>query len=147
MTGSRCNPTLILSRPWSSHDDGVQVYLRNSWITVFKFTHWSSPSVSLSSLKPTLQVNLKSRSIVVSKCISEYARVQPPSWSIGLFNPWHSGYFYSHSNHWLQLPIPVHSMLDSKYIFKLTQSQLPRISQFTSLPSWGALQIVLASTI
>jgi len=77
----------------NSLDHGLEVYLRTGSIPASKFTQAWPPSASLSSLNPSLQVHIQTRSITACKCISEFTRSTSPSasqthWSKYIFKEW-----------------------------------------------------------
>jgi len=76
--GSKCISEQARLRHPSLHEDGLQVLLQTSCITISecisKFTRSRPPSVSLNTLDYRLQVHLQAHSIAASEYISEFTR-------------------------------------------------------------------------
>jgi len=102
--------SLHRSASLSPHDHGLHVYLQTRLIVskcIFKHARLRPPRLH----DDGRQVHLQTRSIMASKCISEFTRSRPPSASLS-----------SHDNGF-QVHFWVHSISGSKCISKLAQSR------------------------
>jgi len=132
ITASKCISKLARSRLPSvsldSLDYGLQVRTIMASKCISKLAQSRPPSASLSSLDLSLQVDLQTRSITSSKCISEFtitasmcisklARLRPAS---------------SHEDG-LQLHLETRSITASKCISEFTESPSPSASQTRSI--------------
>jgi hypothetical protein len=89
--------TLIWWRPLSLHDHGIQVYPQTRTNPASRFARWGLHSVCPNWLDHHLGVYLYDYSVTGCKCISNEARLLPPSASPNSLYPGSGVYLWVHS--------------------------------------------------